>query len=72
MLTIIFHPKREERSGGWRKLHDEELHNVYPSPSIIRMIKLRSIKCIGPVRHKYKILVRKSEEKRSLGRLGYR
>jgi hypothetical protein len=35
----IFRPKRDEVTGGWRKLHNEELHNLYSSPSIIRMIK---------------------------------
>jgi hypothetical protein len=35
----IFGPKRDEVAGGWRKLHNEELHNLYSSPSIIRMIK---------------------------------
>jgi hypothetical protein len=37
----IFGPKRAEVTGGWRKLHNEELHNSYSSPSIIRMIKVR-------------------------------
>jgi hypothetical protein len=37
----IFRPKRDEETGGWRKLHNEELHNLYSSPSIIRMIKSR-------------------------------
>jgi hypothetical protein len=32
-------PKRDEETGGWRKLHNEELHNLYSSPSVIRMIK---------------------------------
>jgi hypothetical protein len=36
----IFGPKRDEVTGGWRKLHNEELHNLYSSPSITRMIKL--------------------------------
>jgi hypothetical protein len=35
----IFGPKRDEVTGGWRKLHNEELHNLYSSPSIIRTIK---------------------------------
>jgi hypothetical protein len=35
----IFEPKRNEVTGGWRKLHNEELHNLYSSPSIIRIIK---------------------------------
>jgi hypothetical protein len=41
VLRRIFVPKRDEVTGGWRKLHNEELHNVYSSPSIIRMIKSR-------------------------------
>jgi hypothetical protein len=40
----IFGPKRDEVTGGWRKLHNEELHNLYSSPSIIRMIKSRKIR----------------------------
>jgi hypothetical protein len=39
MLRKIFGAKRDEAIGGWRKLHNEELHNLYSSPSIIRMIK---------------------------------
>jgi hypothetical protein len=39
MLRRIFGPKRDEVTGGWRKLHNEELHKVYSSPSTIRMIK---------------------------------
>jgi hypothetical protein len=35
--TENFGPKRDEVTGGWRKLHNEELHNLYPSPSIMRM-----------------------------------
>jgi hypothetical protein len=35
----IFGPKRDEVTGGWRKVHNEELHNLYSSPSIIRMIR---------------------------------
>jgi hypothetical protein len=38
-LRRVFGLKREEVTGGWRKLHNEELHNLYSSPSIIRMIK---------------------------------
>jgi hypothetical protein len=37
----LFGPKRDEVTGGWRKLHNEELHNLYASPSIIRMMKSR-------------------------------
>jgi hypothetical protein len=41
VLRKIFVRKRDEVRGGWRKLHNEELHNLYSSPSIIRMIKSR-------------------------------
>jgi hypothetical protein len=41
VLRRIFGLKRNEVMGGWRKLHNEELHNLYCSPSIIRMIKSR-------------------------------
>jgi hypothetical protein len=37
----IFGPKRDEMTGGWRKLHNEELHGLYSSPSIVRVIKVR-------------------------------
>jgi hypothetical protein len=40
----IFGPKRDEVTGGWRKLHNEEFHNLYSSPSIIRMIKSRMMR----------------------------
>jgi hypothetical protein len=43
-LRITFGPKRDEVIGGWRKLHNEELHNLYCSPSIIRMIKSRRMR----------------------------
>jgi hypothetical protein len=39
VLRRIFGPRRDEVTGDWRKLHNEELHNVYSSPNIIRMIK---------------------------------
>jgi hypothetical protein len=41
VLRRIFVPKRDEVTGDWRKLHNEELHNLYSSPSIIRMIKVK-------------------------------
>jgi hypothetical protein len=44
VLRRIFGPKRYEVTGVWRKLHNEELHNLYSSPSIIRMIKSRSMR----------------------------
>jgi hypothetical protein len=43
VLRRIIGPKRDEAKGGWRKLHNEELHNFYSSPSIIGMIKTRSM-----------------------------
>jgi hypothetical protein len=47
LLRRIFGPKRDEVTGGWRKLHNEELHNLNSSPSIIRMIKSRRMKWAG-------------------------
>jgi hypothetical protein len=44
VLRRIFGPKRDEVTGGWRKLHNEELHNLYSSPSIITMIKSRRMR----------------------------
>jgi hypothetical protein len=44
VLRRIFGPKRKEVTGGWRKLHNEELHNLYSSPGIIRMIKSRRMR----------------------------
>jgi hypothetical protein len=60
--------------GGWRKLHNEELHSLYSSSSIIRMIKSRRMRWVGNVarmgekRNAYRILVDKAEGKRPLGR----
>jgi hypothetical protein len=44
VLRRIFGPKRDEWIGGWRKLHNKELHKLYPSPSIIRMNKSRRMR----------------------------
>jgi hypothetical protein len=49
VIRRIFGPKRDEVTGGWRKLHNEELHNLYSSPSIISMIKSRRMKWEGRV-----------------------
>jgi hypothetical protein len=49
VLRRIFGPKRDEVTGGWRKLHNEELQNLYSSPNIIRMIKSRRMKWAGHV-----------------------
>jgi hypothetical protein len=73
-LRAIFGPKRDEVTGSWRKLHNEELHNLYSSPSIIRIIKSRRMRLAGHVarmgkkRNAYRILVGKPEEKRPLER----
>jgi hypothetical protein len=70
----IFGPKRDGVMGGWRKLHNEELHNLYSSPSIIRIIKSRRMRWAGHVarmgekKNMYRLLVGKPEGKRSLGR----
>jgi hypothetical protein len=65
---------RDEVTGGWKKLHNEELHNLYSSPSIIKMIKSRRMRLAGHVarigekRDAYRLLVGKPERKIPLGR----
>jgi hypothetical protein len=54
VLRGMFGPKGNEVMGGWRKLHNEELHNLYCSPIIIRMIKARRIRWVGYVAEKEK------------------
>jgi hypothetical protein len=49
VLKRIFGPKRDEVTGGWRKLHNEELHDLYSSSSIIRIIKSRRMRWVGHV-----------------------
>jgi hypothetical protein len=49
VLKRIFEPKRDRVTGGWRKLYNEELHNLYSSPSIIRIIKSRRMRWAGYV-----------------------
>jgi hypothetical protein len=49
VLRRIFGPKRDEVTGDWRKLHNEELHNMYSSPNIIRIIKSRRMRWAGHV-----------------------
>jgi hypothetical protein len=74
VLRRIFGPKRNEVKGEWRKLHNEELHDLYSSPSIIRIIKSRRMRWVGLVarmgekRNAYRLLVGKPEGKRPLGR----
>jgi hypothetical protein len=74
VLRRIFEPKRDGVTGRWRKLHNEELHNLYSSASIIRIIKWRRMRWAGHVarmgekRNVYRLLVGKPEGKRPLGR----
>jgi hypothetical protein len=49
VLRRIFGPRRDEVTADWRKLHNEELHNLYSSPNIIRMIKSRRMRWAGQV-----------------------
>jgi hypothetical protein len=74
VLRRIFGPKRDEVTGEYRKLYNEELHILYSSPNIIRQTKSRQMRWAGHVarvaeeRNVYKVLVVKSEGKRPLGR----
>jgi hypothetical protein len=78
VLRRIFGPQRDDVTGEWRKLHNEELHNLYSSPDIIRQIKSRRMRWAGHVarmgeeRKVYDVLVGKPERKRPLGRPRYR
>jgi hypothetical protein len=72
VLRRIFGPKRDEVMGKWEKLHNEELHDLYSLPSIIRIIKprkmrcLRHVACMGEKRNAYTLLVGKPERRRLL------
>jgi hypothetical protein len=72
VLRRIFGPKREEVTGEWRKLYNEELNDLYSSPNIIRVIKLRRLRWAGHVAHMgerrdaYRVLVGRREGKRPL------
>jgi hypothetical protein len=77
VLRRIFVPKRQEVTGGWRRLH-EEVRNLYASPNIIRVIKSRRMGRAGHVvsmgkrRNAYKILVGKPERNKTTGRPRHR
>jgi hypothetical protein len=74
VLRRIFGPSRDEVTEGWRKLHNEELHGLYSSPSIVRVIKARRMRWAGHVARlvevmgAYKILAGRPEGRRPLGR----
>jgi hypothetical protein len=72
-LRSISEPKRDEIIGDWTELRNEELHDLYPSPNIIRIIESRSMRWarhvvrVGETRSVYRISVEKHEGKRPLG-----
>jgi len=76
VLRRVFGPKRDEVTGEWRKLHNEELNDLYCSPNIVRVIKWSRLKWAGHVacmverRGVYRVVVGKPEGKRPLGRPG--
>jgi hypothetical protein len=77
-LRRIFGPKSDDVIGGWKKLQKEELHNMYSSTSIIRIIKARRIRCAGHIARMYekmnkcRISVEREKGKRSLKRPRHR
>jgi hypothetical protein len=74
VLRRTFGPKRDEEAGGWRKLHNDELHKLYSSPSIIKIIKARRMRWavhvprMGEKRNAYMILVGKTRRKETTGK----
>jgi len=74
VLRRICGPRRDEVTGEWRRLHNEELNDLYSSPNILRVIKLRIMRLaehvarMGERRGVYRVLVGKHEGKRPLGR----
>jgi hypothetical protein len=73
VLRRVFGPKRDEVTGDWRKLHNEELNDLYSLPNIVRVVKSRRMRWAGHVarmgkeRGVHRVLVGKPEEKRPLG-----
>jgi hypothetical protein len=78
VLWRIFGPKRDEVKGKWRKLHNQELNDLYSSPTIVRVMKQRRMRWTGHVarmgdgRGVYRVWVGKPEGKRLLGRPRHR
>jgi hypothetical protein len=73
VLSRIFGPKRDEVTGEWRRLHNEELHDLYSLPNIIQVIKSRRrwaghVVHMGEKRGAYRILVGRPEGRQPLGR----
>jgi hypothetical protein len=78
VLRRIFGLQRDEATGEWRKLHNEELHDLYSSPTIVRVIKLRIMRWaehvawMGEEKGMYRVLVGKPEGQRPLERPRHR
>ena len=78
VLRRVFGPKRDEVTGEWRKLHNEELSDLYSSPNIVRVVKSRRMRWAGHVartgegRGVHRVLVEKLEGKRPLRRPRHR
>jgi len=78
VLRSIFGPRRGEVTGEWRRLHNEELNDLYSSPNIVRVIKSRRMRWaehvtrMGKERGVYRVLLAKPEGRRPLGRPRHR
>jgi hypothetical protein len=74
VLRRVFGPRRDEVTGEWRKLYNEELNDLYSLPNIVRVVKSRRIRwaghvaCMGEKKGVHKVLVEKPEGKRPLGK----